>query len=333
MSTREPPLVSVVSPFYNTDAYLAECIESVLAQTYPRFEYVLLDNASTDRSAEIAERYAARDPRIRLLHNERTLPQLQNYNRALRHISPTSRWVKMVQADDAIFPRCLEEMVAVGEANPTVGVVSSYRMVGQGIGPLGLPRTKTVLSGREAIRLNLIDDLFLFGSQTTVMMRADLVRARPSFYPEESFFADSDVIYELLVQHDFAFVHQLLSFSRLDEESIGAKVKSYRPLLLDRLIRLKSFGPAHLSSEEYVRHLGEHRRVYARFMAEAWLRRREPEFWEFHRKGLARIGEDVDRSRFVLDAVAIILHHLLRPGKLARWLSRRARRWRPAEGL
>jgi glycosyltransferase involved in cell wall biosynthesis len=333
MTIREQPLVSVVSPFYNTDAFLAGCIESVLAQTYQNFEYVLLDNASTDRSAEIAERFAARDPRIRLFHNEQTLPQLQNYNRALQHISPASRWVKMVQADDAIFPRCLEEMVAVGEANPTVGVVSSYRMVGKGIGPLGLPPTKTVLSGREAIRLNLIDDLYLFGSQTTVMMRADIVRARPSFYPEDSFFADSDAIYEVLARHDFAFVHQVLSFSRLDAESVSGKVKSYEPHLLDRLIRLKSFGPASLSGEECVRYLGEHRRVYARFLAEAWLRRREPEFWEFHRKGLARIGEEIDRSRFWLDAVGIILHYLLQPGRVARWLSRRARRWRPAEGL
>src|SRR5574337_914063 len=149
MTTREQPLVSVVTPFYDTDAFLGECIESVLAQTYRNFEYVLLDNASTDRSAEIAERYGARDARIRIFHNERTLPQLQNYNRALRHVSPSSRWVKVVQADDAIFPRCLEEMVAAGEANPTVGVVSSYRMVGEGIGPLGVPRTRTVLTGRE----------------------------------------------------------------------------------------------------------------------------------------------------------------------------------------
>jgi glycosyltransferase involved in cell wall biosynthesis len=328
MTTREQPLVSVVTPFFNAEEYLAECIDSVLAQTYSHFEYILLDNGCTDRSVEIAERYVGRDPRIRLLHNERTLPQLSNYNHALRLISPISSWVKVVQADDAIFPRCLEEMVAIAQANPTVGVVSSYRMVGEGIGPLGLPRTKSVMSGREAGRLNLVEDLFLFGSQTTVMVRSDIVRSRQSFYPEDSFFADSDAIYEILAEHDFAFVHQVLSFSRLDKESIGGKVKSYAPLLLDRLIRLKTFGPTYLSPEEYARHLDEHRRVYARFLAEAWLRRREPAFWEFHRKGLARIGEEIDRSRFLLDAVPVVLQYFLQPWRFARWLSKRFRRFR-----
>ena len=62
-------LVSVVTPFYNTAAYLEECIESVLAQTYRDFEYLLVNNKSTDGSREIAARYAAKDPRLRLLDN------------------------------------------------------------------------------------------------------------------------------------------------------------------------------------------------------------------------------------------------------------------------
>src|ERR1044071_508009 len=135
----EQPLVSVVTPFYNTDDYLAEAIESVLAQTYKNFEYILVNNCSTDNSRAIAERYAALDPRIRLVHNERLVPQLENYNGALRRIAPESRYFKMVQADDSIFPRCLEDMVAVAEAHPSVAVVSSYRKVQNGVGPSGLP--------------------------------------------------------------------------------------------------------------------------------------------------------------------------------------------------
>ncbi len=330
MTSPQRPLVSVVTPFYNTEAHLEECIESVLVQTYRDFEYILVNNCSTDRSVEIVERYAARDSRIRFLHNEGFVPQLRNYNQALRRISPDSRYFKMVQADDWIFPRCLEAMVAVAEAHPAVGVVSSWRLVGDKVGPQfgpqGVPRTKTVMSGREAIRLNLINDVFLFGSQTTVMVRSDIVRARQPFYGEEDFFADSNAIYEILTDHDFAFVHEVLSFSRLERDSIGGGVKSYEPLILDRLRRLKSFGPRYLSADEYSRYLREHERAYRRFLAEAWLRRREPAFWEFHRKGLAAVGLETDRGRFLRDAVPVVVHYALRPGTVARALLRRARR-------
>jgi hypothetical protein len=197
-------------------------------------------------------------------------------------------------------------MVAAAEAYPTVGVVSSYRKVGTGVGPSGLPRETVFLTGREAGRLNLIEDLFLFGSQTTVMMRADVVRARHPFYPEGRYFADSDVIYELVAKHDFAFVHQVLTFSRVDKDSIGGGYKRFGALMLDRLLRLKLYGPSFLTPEEQERLLSEHRVLYRRFFAEAWLRRREPEFWEFHRKGLAIADEVIDTSRFAADAVPVL---------------------------
>src|SRR4051794_20650137 len=61
------PLVSIVTPFHNTAPYLEECIRSVLAQTYTNYEYLLVDNASTDDGGEIAARYAEKDARIRVV--------------------------------------------------------------------------------------------------------------------------------------------------------------------------------------------------------------------------------------------------------------------------
>jgi cellulose synthase/poly-beta-1,6-N-acetylglucosamine synthase-like glycosyltransferase len=69
-------LVSVVTPFHNTVGYLEQCIKSVLSQSHGAFEYLLCDNCSTDGSTEIAERYAARDSRIRFMRFEELLPQV-----------------------------------------------------------------------------------------------------------------------------------------------------------------------------------------------------------------------------------------------------------------
>src|SRR5229473_6975187 len=120
------PLVTVVTPFYNTARHLAQCIESVLTQSYAEFEYILMDNCSTDGSAEIAESYARRVPRMRVIRCSEFVPQLKNYNRALAEISDASQYCKIVQADDYIFPGCLELMVQAFEQSKSIGLVSSY---------------------------------------------------------------------------------------------------------------------------------------------------------------------------------------------------------------
>jgi glycosyltransferase involved in cell wall biosynthesis len=107
-----PPLVSVISPVYNGEAHLAECIESVLAQTYPDWEYLVVDNCSTDRTFEIAERYAKQDARVPIVRNERFVSAAQNHNIGLGQMSSESRYCKFVHADDWLFAECL----AVAEA-------------------------------------------------------------------------------------------------------------------------------------------------------------------------------------------------------------------------
>ncbi|HID65334.1 MAG TPA: glycosyltransferase family 2 protein, partial [Anaerolineae bacterium] len=115
-SPKSQPLVSVVTPVYNAEPYLAECIESVLAQTYENWEYIIVNNCSTDHSLEIARHYAQQDARIHIHNNDEFLKQFQNWNHAMRQISPESKYCKVVHADDWLFPECLARMVEVAEA-------------------------------------------------------------------------------------------------------------------------------------------------------------------------------------------------------------------------
>ena len=63
------PLVTVLTPVYNGEKYLIECLDSVVNQTYKNFEYILVNNCSTDRTIEIASSYAQKDNRIKIVNN------------------------------------------------------------------------------------------------------------------------------------------------------------------------------------------------------------------------------------------------------------------------
>ena len=112
------PLVSVVTPVYNAEKYLAECIESVLAQTYNNWDYVIVNNCSKDGSLEIANEYARQDSRIRVHNNTEFLSMVQNFNHSLLQISADSKYCKVLHADDLLLPECLMQMVALAEQNP-----------------------------------------------------------------------------------------------------------------------------------------------------------------------------------------------------------------------
>src|SRR5262252_5514080 len=120
------PLVSIVTPVYNGGKYLDECIRSVISQTYPNWEYTIVNNCSTDESLAIAERYARDDPRIRVRTNTAFVDAITNHNIAFGCISDRADYCKVVSADDWLFPECLERLVEIGERHPSTAMIASY---------------------------------------------------------------------------------------------------------------------------------------------------------------------------------------------------------------
>jgi glycosyltransferase involved in cell wall biosynthesis len=280
------PLVSIVTPFFNTAPYLAECIESVLAQNYSYFEYILMDNCSTDGSSEIAARYARRDPRIRLIRCSQFISQLPNYNRALAEISDTSMYCKIVQADDRIFPECLQLMLQAFEQSESIGLVSSYWLFGNKLGGTEFPFQTTMLSGRECARWFLRTGHSVFGTETQVMYRSSLVRGEKAFYNVSFPFADLQKCMEILEHWDFGFVHKVLSFTRSDNESILPTLEQYQPYELLLYLIAQRFAPLFCDSSEAAFIVTKYKRQYYRVLARAALRFRGRAFWRFHKSML-----------------------------------------------
>ena len=136
------PLVSVVTPVYNGDDHLRECIESLLRQTYENWEYVIVDNCSTDGTAEIAAEFARRDSRIRHERHEQHVDVLASYNRAAAAVNRESTYWKVIGADDWIYPECLSAMVELADTYPDVGVVSAFRLENSSVDFFGIPQGK-----------------------------------------------------------------------------------------------------------------------------------------------------------------------------------------------
>jgi len=298
IDSKTPPLVSIVTPAYNEEKYLSECIESVQAQTYSDWDYTIVNNCSTDRTLAIAKNHAARDRRIRVTTNDTFIPAIANLNTAFRRISPASKYCKMVLADDWMFPECLERMVALMEEHPSVGIVGAYGMQEHLVLWTGLPYPSTVVSGREICRQRLLGGPYVFGSATSVMFRSDLVRSRDPFYNESNVQADSEACFELLKNCDFGFVHQILTFSRDHRpESRLETSREFNTAAPGVLHELVAYGPRYLTPEEYTACFKATVLKYYDFLATNVLQRRHGKFWDYHKKKLRDEGIEFKYAR------------------------------------
>jgi glycosyltransferase involved in cell wall biosynthesis len=291
----DQPLVWVVTPVHNGGRFLAECIESVLAQTYENWRYVVVDNCSSDLTPEIAGTYAARDPRVSLHRCTEFLPIMENWNRALRLLPDDAAYCKVVHADDVLFPECLERMVDVAVRNPSVAIVSSYALWGDEVRHEGVPYPEEVVDGRELCRATLLGKRYLFGSPSSLLLRAADIRERPDFYNTENLHADTEVCFDLLQDADLGFVHQVLTSTRVHPDAMTAlsvRLNTFHDAWLT--IHLK-YGHLYLGRREYRRRLVYRLRRYAVFLSKAAIKAkyRDPRFRSHHRAALSRLARSM----------------------------------------
>ena len=326
MTLHEEPLVTVLTPVYNMGHFLTECIESVLSQTYKNFEYIIVNNCSTDQSLQIALDYARKDNRIRVHNNERFVGVIENHNTAFRLISPAAKYCKVICADDLLLPECLTRTVEFAEANPSVGIVGSYQLSGERVLWQGFEYPRSVLPGREICRRIFLrgDKTFGFGSPTSILYRADLVRSTDAFYPNPSPHSDTSACFAQLRNCSYGFVYQVLSCERTHEATQTAKSRTmdrYSSAYLNDIIQ---YGPWYLNSEELAHVLNRQLKGYRRFLAISYFSGSgDQEFWDYHKSRLAELGYPLTRLQLLKAGVRAILQEVANPGQAAGKLWRR----------
>lgn len=109
MKNKNKQLVSVVMPAYNAEKYIAQAIESILAQTYQNFEFVIVDDASTDKTWNILKKYAKKDKRIKIFQNPFTMKAAMTVDRAI--FLTQNPFIARMDADDIAAPDRLEKQL------------------------------------------------------------------------------------------------------------------------------------------------------------------------------------------------------------------------------
>lgn len=171
------PLASIVIPVYNGMPYLAEAVASALAQDYEPLEVVVVENGSTDGSADWLR--TVDDPRLRVVYRDQTQPAGDNWTQAVAE--SRGEFVKLMCADDLIAPNAVSRQVASLVAAPGAVLAASRRRVIDGTGRVlrprhGLNHLAGEVAAEQALRDCCLAGTNTLGEPAAVLFRGDVVR-------------------------------------------------------------------------------------------------------------------------------------------------------------
>ncbi|MBT0653788.1 glycosyltransferase family 2 protein [Geomobilimonas luticola] len=209
--------VSVCIPTYNYGRFIADAIESVLAQTFSDYELIISDNCSDDNTRHIVEKYTISDSRIRYYCNEQNIGMVGNWNRCLELAQ--GEYVKILCADDLLEPICLEESVNALECYTNAVLVSGARLlVDTHLKPVAkhsFGDSLQVVLGTDVIQRCLVEGN-LIGEPTSVLFRRALaVRGFDTAYQQ---ITDMEMWFHILENGYFAFVPDVICRYRQHED-------------------------------------------------------------------------------------------------------------------
>lgn len=169
MPSKSPPLISAILPVYNGEDHLKECIDSVLNQTFTNFEFIIVDDASTDSTPQILAKYSNKDERIKIITNPVNQKQTISANTACKNAG--GRYLARMDADDVALPTRFEKQCEFLGANQEIGMVGSWTDT---ISETG----KIIGQWRTAYEPGMLNWNLLFGTSfahSSVMMRKNIV--------------------------------------------------------------------------------------------------------------------------------------------------------------
>lgn len=280
------PLVSLIIPTYNGESFLAEALESAIAQTYPHLEIIISDDGSTDNTLNIAQTFQQKNtiPVQILAHSNYGLVENLNFSVS----QAKGKYIKFLFQDDLLEPNCIQTMVDVAEQDDEIGLVFSPRRVFiEPNSQLNSACQKALRGVKEIHRkwanlksLQLGQDLLAdanclkgqlnkIGEPTTVLIPKAVFEKIGNFDNSLHQLLDGDLWFRIMGNYKIAFVNQTLSSLRIHCQqqtqkniSEGQNLKDYQRLyqkmlfhpdyhFLDETFKVKIFAKLIAKTKEY----------------------------------------------------------------------------------
>lgn len=206
------PIISVLMPAYNAAEYIREAIDSILTQTFTDFEFIIINDGSTDSTEDIILSYS--DKRIKYYANECNLGIVKTLNRGID--LSNGRYIARMDADDVSMPDRLEKQVHLLDVNPQIVASGTlYTILGDGS---NIP--VDVATDTEDIRYDMA--IYCQFAHSTMMIRKDTLDQYKLRYREEYKCAEDYKLWTELLQYgDMINIPEVLGYIRQCEEGIS----------------------------------------------------------------------------------------------------------------
>ena len=218
--------ILVFVPTYNSEKYLRECLDSVLNQTFQDWECVISDDASTDKSVEIAREYEKKDPRFKVLTHGENIGAANNWNRAKENNKSFA--TKILCADDYLMLDALKEQLDILKRNETAIVFSERHIIfpnGRKLHPK-LPKYASNISFNDAFKFYINLGRNIFGEPVTALFRTDLFVKSEGFDSRFEYAIDTSGYIAIARGHNVTFDNSVVGAFRVSKSQWSHKLRA-----------------------------------------------------------------------------------------------------------
>lgn len=261
---KRPPFISICIPTYNSEKYIAEAIESVLDQTFTDFELLIVDNASSDSTIEVVERF--KDKRISIYKNSSNLGIHANHNLCMKYAS--GKYIHLLGSDDKYLNNSILESIfkniQSSQIEPSViGVKSSQIEDQNSIGKIKA-NNYTTIDGVEAVREILLHILPYVLIPSLVFFKRELIYDNKKIVEkwekknEISYGDDTEFYFRIIKKSNYLFIDRFMILYRIHSESLtevaskSGKALQFHIEIMNRWIRGESIIPLTFIEKKWI---------------------------------------------------------------------------------